>query len=132
MTNLQRSHWVFAILLSALALLAASMPAHADARGDLKARFKARYADLEAVKTAGKVGETFEGYVEAVAGNLDAKERELVDTENSDRRELYKMIAESEQISPEQVASMNAQRRFDREPAGRFLKGKDGVWKKKG
>ena len=132
MTKAHRPYFMIAILLGAFAVLAAVAPVRADDREDLKARFKARYAALSEAKDAGKVGETYEGYVDAVVAGIDDKVRGVIADENADRRELYKMIAEKEKISPDQVAKVNAQRRYDREPAGRFWKGSDGEWKKKG
>lgn len=60
-----------------------------------------------------------------------ARPRELVDEENADRRELYKLIAEKEKTTPEKVAERNAARNFQKARSGEYLKTRPGEWKKK-
>jgi len=99
----------------------------------LKERFKQRYPKLLKAKDAGKIGETFQGYVEAVKPEYlqDADLKKLLDDENADRKTLYKAIADKEGVPPEKVAERNAVRNFKRAKPGHYLKNKDGKWVKK-
>lgn len=96
----------------------------------LKERFRARYPALRAAKDAGKIGETAEGFVEAVpaAGTPEASTVQLLEEENRDRKTLYALIAEEERTNATLVAERNAKRNFENARPGDYLKGKDGVW----
>jgi hypothetical protein len=117
---------IFALLLAPAALRAADAPDEAA----LQKRFKARYPQLQQLKTDGVIGETSEGYVEFV-DKKDAKAAKVVEAENDDRKALYKLIADKEGITAEVVAKRAAKRNFDRAKAGEWLK-EGGKWKKKG
>ena len=128
-----KTNWI-AILTSlvlAFVLAPASLLA-ADAKGDeaaLQKRFKARYAQIQQLKTDGMIGETSEGLVEFV-DKKDPKATKLVEEENADRKALYKLIAEKEGITADVVAKRAAKRNFDRAKTGEWLK-EGGKWKKK-
>lgn len=117
---------ILALLLAPAALRAADAPDEAA----LQKRFKARYPQLQQLKTDGVIGETSEGYVEFV-DKKDAKAAKVVEAENDDRKALYKLIADKEGITAEVVAKRAAKRNFDRAKAGEWLK-EGGKWKKKG
>ncbi|MGH2821407.1 MAG: YdbL family protein [Actinomycetota bacterium] len=127
------------IRLTILALAVTWLPARPapadendDRREELRQRFEQRYAKLQEFKEAGSVGETHEGFVEAVKPGVAGEDHtELVDAENTDRRELYKLLAEKEKTTPDKVAERNAERNFRKAKPGEFLKGKDGQWRKK-
>lgn len=122
------------VSLAAAALLFALVPsaARADREDELKERFKSRVDALRDARAAGTVGETFGGFTEAVEGkSLDDKLKKVVEEENADRKELYKLIADKEKTSEEKVAERNGQRNFQRAKSGEYLKDKDGKWKKK-
>lgn len=99
----------------------------------LKERFKERYPKLLKAKDAGKIGETFQGYVEAVKPGYvqDAALKKLLADENADRKTLYKAIAAKEGVAPEKVAERNAVRNFKKAKPGHYLRNKDGKWVKK-
>ncbi len=121
------------VVLGVLAL-AGAMPsaARADRQDELQERFKDRLPDIRDAKGDGKIGETTEGVLEAVEGKeLDEDLRKLVDEENADRRELYKLIAEKEKTSADKVAERNAARNFQKARSGEYLKTREGEWKKK-
>ncbi len=88
---------ILTLLIAATAVLT-GIPAPADAqppKDQLKAQFKAREADLRALKQRGQVGETLEGYVEAVPGaSADESAAKVVSDENADRRRLYQILAD--------------------------------------
>jgi uncharacterized protein YdbL (DUF1318 family) len=96
---------------------------------ELRDRFKQRYPKIAEFKKQGIVGETYEGYLDFVKDKKsDAKE--LVDEENADRKELYKLLAEKEGTTAEKVAERNAKRNFEKASAGEYLKDADGKWAK--
>ena len=73
------------------------------------------------------------GVVEAVDPKYAEEEKikKLIDEENADRRELYKLIAEKEKTTEDKVAERNAARNFQKARSGEYLKGRDGKWKRK-
>ena len=122
------------VLLGVLVLAGAAAPqaARADRQDELQERFKDRLPDIRDAKADGNIGETTEGVLEAVGGkDLDDKLKKLVEDENADRRELYKLIAEKEKTTPEKVAERNAARNFQKAKSGEYLKTREGEWKKK-
>jgi uncharacterized protein len=120
------------IFVSMTALLCgASLAGAADDLDSLRARFKERYSQLQKLKEAGKIGETWEGYVEAVKGEFKEEVAAVVGDENGDRRKLYKLMANEEGITAEEIAKNNAVRNFNKAKKGEYLKGPDGAWKQK-
>jgi len=97
---------------------------------ELKQRFQQRYAQIKELKKAGTVGETFGGYLEFVKGKKPDSAA-LIEEENTDRRELYKLIADKEGTTQEKVAERNAKRLFEKASVGEYLKDADGQWHKK-
>lgn len=105
-------------------------------RAELKKRFEARADRLNRWKTQGLIGETFEGWVEAVHDDLiKGEQREVVADENADRKALYALIAErvdesgeSRHVPPRAVADRNARRNFDKAESAHLLKVSEGYW----
>ncbi len=114
-------------LLGVLVLLVGAAGA-ADV-AELQKRFAERLPKLAKAKSDGKLGEVFNGYVEAVKGDADLKD--LIGEENADRRALYEIIAKKQGISPEKIGELNGARNFQRAKPGEWLKGKDGKWEQK-
>jgi uncharacterized protein YdbL (DUF1318 family) len=110
-----------------------SAPALAADKQELQTRFERRYPQLLQYKTQGKIGETMQGFVEAVdsSAGQDQTIAKLISEENADRRELYKLIAAEEKTTADLVASRTAKRNYENARKGEFLKGEDGSWKKK-
>jgi uncharacterized protein YdbL (DUF1318 family) len=122
----------FIVMLLALALVPSLAGAAASREDELKERFKERYPKLVELKKAGTIGETFQGYVELVdEKSKDKDAKALVEDENKDRKELYKLIAEKEGTTADVVAQRNARRVFEKAKPGEYLKGEDGKWKQK-
>ena len=127
MKTLSRRMFVF---LGVIALF--GLTAQADRSDELRERFKGRLPQLREAKGSGTVGETASGYVEGVEGkSLDEKQKKVIDEENADRRELYKLIAEKEKTTEAKVAERNAARNFEKAGSGEMLKDKEGKWRKK-
>ncbi len=111
----------------------AKEPAKTDGRmAELKKRFEDRYPRVRELKHSGIIGETYEGYVDFVKGKSNADAKSIVDEENADRREIYKLIAEKEGTTPEQVAAQNAKLKFAKAAPGEYLRDANGEWHKKG
>lgn len=125
--------------IAALSLLACAAPAPAQnepAKEALKAQFKSREADLRDLKQRGVVGETIDGYVDAVdAGAGGERAAATLRDENRDRRALYQLLAD--EINAENpnapvkatvktIAERNALRNIERAGPDEFLRvGKD-------
>lgn len=126
-----RRTFTVSVMLSAFAIVAAD-PTFAVTEGELKQRFKARYAALLKAKQAGHIGETMTGYVELVApGKAPADAKKLANEENDDRKALYELIAAEEETDIAIVAKRNALRNYQKARPGEYLKKPDGSWGKK-
>ncbi len=123
----------FIIALVAVALLPCGFAAAASREDELKESFKERFPKIAALKKAGTVGETHEGYLALVdEKSKDEEVKELVEEENEERKELYTLIAEKEEgATQEKVAERAGKRAFEKARPGEYLKGSDGIWKKK-
>jgi len=120
------------ILTTMTAMLSTASTAQAATKQELQARFEKRYPQLLSYKRDGKLGENMQGLVEAVKRDyLDDKTMaKLIDEENSDRKELYKLLAAEEKTTVDQVAAAAAKRNYDKAKPGEYLKQPDGTWKK--
>ena len=112
-------------------LLGADKKDAADSKeAELHARVKERYPRIKELKKQGIVGETFEGYLDFVK-DKKADAKKLIDEENADRKEVYKLIAEKQGTTPEKVADRAAKLHFEKAAPGEFLKDSSGKWTKK-
>ena len=85
-------------------LLVADVYADASAdRAQLIQRMAARHRQIEALLDSGSVGESHTGLLVA-KGSLSASQQALVDAENADRTELYKLEAAKKSTTPDQAA----------------------------
>ncbi len=123
--------------IAALSLFTAPAPAQNEpAKEALKAQFKSREADLRDLKQRGVVGETIDGYMDAVdPGGAGERAAATLRDENRDRRALYEMLAD--EINAENpnaqvkatvvtIAERNALRNIERAGPDEFLRvGKD-------
>ena len=119
---------ISALLFGAFAPMARAADDKKEA--ELQKRFEKRDKEIRALKKAGTIGETVDGYVEFVKGD-DGKSSDVVDAENADRKSLYQHIADKTNTTLEKVAERAAKRNFDHASSGEFLKDKNGKWKKK-
>lgn len=116
------------VLLSAFAFTTTGLAASLD---ELQGRFKERYPQVQALKSAGKVGETSAGFLEAVKSQFTNEVSAIVNAENTDRRELYAQLAKQTNTTADAVASRNAARNFEKAKTGEWLKHADGQWRQK-
>ena len=119
--------WMLAAVVAVLLGLARPAAA-ADRMDELQDRFKSRFAEIRRLKDDGKIGETAAGFVEAVKGDDVGG---VLDEENTDRRELYALIAKKERVTDDAVAKQNALRNFRNAKPGDWLKGENGRWVQK-
>ncbi len=97
---------------------------------ELKQRHEKREPEIDKLKKAGVIGETADGYLDWVK-DKDKKSADVVDEENTDRKEVYEHIAKKTNTTTEKVAERAGKRNFDHASSGEYLKDKNGEWKKK-
>jgi uncharacterized protein YdbL (DUF1318 family) len=117
-------------LALALALFAGVATAEGTTKAEIKERMKNRYPVLAELKAQGKIGETWQGLVEAV----DPKEGEsarVANEENADRSALYPLVAQETGTTAAAVAAINAERVFAKAGPDEYFKRNDGVWRQK-
>ncbi|MBF0483935.1 MAG: DUF1318 domain-containing protein [Candidatus Omnitrophica bacterium] len=88
---------------------------------------KARFSELENLKAAGKIGETNQGYVQALG---DAASANIAEQENADRKVVYQTIASQNGIADQisVVEQVFAQVQKDKAAAGVKIQNEDGSW----
>ncbi len=89
---------------------------------------KDRFNDLKALKAQGSVGENNRGYVEALKN--DAQTQQLVDSENQDRKLIYKAIEEQNNLNGalETIEKVFAQVQRDKANPGDKIQDENGNW----
>ena len=87
-----------------------------------------RFEQLKSLKAQGFVGENNRGYLE-VLGN-DSSARSLVDSENNDRRVIYKAIEVQNNLSSAlaTIEKVFAQVQRDKASPGDKIQDEDGAW----
>ena len=117
-----------AVLLGALAAALS-----ADTKTEITDRMAKRLDAIKKEKAAGKIGETFDGLVDAVkAESLSDKDlKKLVDDENADRKAFYALGAKELGSTPESFALSAGKRNFRTAKPEEWLKAKDGTWVQK-
>lgn len=96
---------------------------------DIKARMQSRLPLIKELKAKGIVGENNKGYLEFV-GNV-RKEENVVNDENSDRREIYAAIAAQQGADVEVVGKRRAEQIAGKASSGEWLQDANGKWYKK-
>ena len=86
--------------------------------------------ELEEAKTRGVIGETPSGYLAAVSGPTP-EVQELINRINAERRARYDSIAQKNGTGRGAVESLAGRKAVEMTPAGQFVKGSNGEWKKK-
>lgn len=137
------------VLMLGVSLLAFQAHAQESKAGDssddtkaLKQRFKERFPTLLALENAGKIGETYKGYIDVVdpgyrGQKVDPSEPEsatiadLVAAENDDREALYDLLAAQLKVTRAQVAARNARRNFAKARPEHYLQLDSGAWVQK-
>lgn len=117
-------HKLIFLLLAAVSLVSFA------AAQDAVSRMRDRLPEIDALKAAGVIGETFEGYV-AARTEVTEGQKALIEAENADRRELYELVAKRSGQSVEEVGKQRAVRIAQQSKAGIWLRGRRGDWTQK-
>jgi uncharacterized protein YdbL (DUF1318 family) len=84
---------------------------------------------LSEARQQGRVGETLSGFIAPI--KQDKETLELVKTINEARSENYQKLADSNNISANQVAELAGQKLVARAQPGEYVRGINGQWMKK-
>jgi len=105
----------------------------ADTKEQIVERMAKRLATVKKYKAEGKIGETFDGLVDAVKAQYldDETLKKLVADENTDRKAFYALGAEKYGVTPEVFALSAGRRNFREARPEDWLKPKDGKWVQK-
>ena len=106
-----------------------SLTATAVAGNGIKERMKARLPAIRELKDSRLAGENNQGFLE-VLGNA-IKNREVVESENSDRRMIYDAIANQQGISADAVGRLRAKKNAERARPGDMIQNENGDWTQK-
>lgn len=112
------------LLIIGLTVLVASAWAQ-----NLKSRMSARLPAINKLKASGVVGENNQGYLTMLKKQNDKKA--LVESENSDRREAYRIIAKQQGTTVEHVGKRRALQIAKKAKPGTMLQNANGKWYKK-
>jgi hypothetical protein len=118
------------LLLSLLFALPALSAAQEQSPESVRKRMEANLPRIDALKKAGKVGETNKGYLEA-RESLDAEAKALLKVENTDRKSVYEALAKRAKASLEQTERARAALIRKRSAAGIWLQDVAGDWYRK-
>ncbi|MGH7898106.1 MAG: DUF1318 domain-containing protein [Candidatus Binatia bacterium] len=89
--------------LRRVALVREVLAAESDRQAELIRQMAARHPQIQGLLDRKVIGETHAGYL-APKGTLSAAEKSLVDAENANRAELYKLEAAKKKLPADQVA----------------------------
>lgn len=118
----------FFTLLAALLLLAVS--AFAQNASDLRRRMEQRLPALDELKAKGVVGENNRGFAEIRDAGTAAAEK-IVAEENSDREQVYALIAKETDTHPDTVARARARQIAASSRSGVWVQDSSGRWHRK-
>lgn len=96
---------------------------------DLKTQMKERLPVIRELKLKGIIGENNKGYLEFI-GKTREKEN-VINAENEDRKEVYAVIAQKQNVSLEMVGQRRALQIAENAVPGDWLQRSDGQWYKK-
>ena len=119
---MRHEFWNFSILRSSVLVGATLCLLVASAAGA---------GSLDAAKTAGQIGEGPDGYLHLVDKSAPADVKALIADINEKRKAKYKGIAAERGTSLDATASLAGAKLIERTPAGQYVLGADGKWKKK-
>jgi len=84
---------------------------------------------LDQARQSGRAGETLSGYLAARA--QDSETLALVERINAGRQQEYQRLAEQNNLSTADVASIAGQKLVSRAAAGEYVRGINGQWLRK-
>jgi len=96
----------------------------------IKERLAKRLPAINKMKEDGLVGENNKGYLEA-RKELSEENKKIVESENSDRKTIYEMLAKKTGQTVEVISTRRALQIAEKTTAGVWLQKSDGSWYKK-
>jgi len=96
---------------------------------EIKQRMIARLPVIKALKDKGIIGENNKGYLEFIGKKKE--KQDVIEAENSDRRQVYEAIAKQQSTTVEVVGKHRAVQIADKAQAGEWLQDANGKWYKK-
>jgi len=88
-------------------------------------------ASLDELRSAGIVGERFDGFAVVRDAGAPADVRALVDKVNAQRRQIYAKRAAEQGVPADAVGRVYAEEIFRSAPKGTWFLGEDGRWNRK-
>lgn len=86
---------------------------------------------LTAPKAEGLIGEQADGYIGFVSSNVPADVRRLVNETNAKRKAGYQRIAQKQGANLVDVEKVGGNTAIEKTLRGNYIRGADGVWRKK-
>ena len=118
------------LLLFSLLISVPARSAQEQSPETIRKRMETNLPKIDALKKAGKVGETNKGYLEARAP-LDRTEKDLVKVENADRKSVYEVLAQRAKTTLDQIERARANLIRKRSVEGVWLQDLNGKWYRK-
>ncbi len=120
---------LFFVLSVGLALVG-QVEALADEQAEIQQRLIARVDAVDALKTAGLVGENNLGFLEQ-RGPLKPDQTKVLSAENADRKALYAILAERLGLTVKVVGQGRAEDLREKSASGVWLQSRGGDWYRK-
>jgi uncharacterized protein YdbL (DUF1318 family) len=131
--------WLACVL--AIACVGWPSAARARSKSEVLKSIKARYPALLKLLAAHKVGETYQGLIDAVKSSylnekVESKGKaitiaQFVQNETTDRKEYFAIAAKENNTTPEVIAKNFAKHRHSLLKSGEYWKRDDGKWEQK-
>jgi uncharacterized protein YdbL (DUF1318 family) len=87
---------------------------------------------VDSAKSAGKIGETAAGYLDAVNGqSLDAATKAAMNEINIARKSLYTRLANEQNVKTEVVATLTGEKQIAKARPGEYVLKSTGTWSQK-
>lgn len=112
---------------AALLALAAPLVSHAQDLDALRSRMEQRVSQIDALKTAGVLGENNRGFLEVRSGD----DRGIAAAENADRAAVYAALAQRTGATAEAVGRARARQIAAASAKGVWVQAENGQWAKK-
>ncbi len=122
---------IMLMAVSAAVLGAGAITLSATHTNEAQAQTQSTKALIDAAKTAGKIGETAAGYLDAVNGqSLDAATAAAMREVNIGRKSVYTRLARDQGVKTEVVAALTGEKQVEKAASGEYVLTAEG-WKQK-
>ena len=123
-------YFLVQVFLVGILLCGSSHDLVASTASEAAERIKIRLVHVDSLKEAGSIGENTAGFLELLE-DLSPREKQIVASENADRRVIYAAIAERTGQTPDEVGQQRALQIEARARQGVWLQRPDGEWYQK-